>query len=43
MDAHMSFDKEKMFENSDENKKEEKKEERFVWSYVLRPERKGFK
>lgn len=39
MDAHMSYDKEELVNNN----KNEKEENKFVWSYVLRPVKKGYK
>jgi hypothetical protein len=40
MDNHMTYDKEEMLKKDGD---EESKDEKFVWSYVLRPVRKGFK
>jgi hypothetical protein len=38
MDEHKTYDKEKMLGN--QNK--ENKKERFIWSYIIKPVRKGF-
>jgi hypothetical protein len=38
MDEHKTYDKEKMLSN---NQNKDKKE-RFIWSYIIKPVRKGY-
>lgn len=40
MDKHMTYDKEKMLNVKEADAK--KKPERFIWSYIIRPVRKGY-
>ena len=44
MDKHMTYDKEKMLniDQSNEELKDHKKKDKFIWSYIIRPVRKGF-
>jgi hypothetical protein len=41
MDKHMTYDKEKML-NVKTDTEATKKPERFIWSYIIRPVRKGY-
>ena len=39
----MTYDKEKMLNMKEQDNKEKKpKKEKFIWSYIIRPVRKGF-
>ena len=43
MDQHMTYDKEKMLkEGYEQQKEQEKKPKKYIWSYIIKPVRKGY-
>jgi hypothetical protein len=43
MDQHMTYDKEKMLKEGYEQEKEQaKKPKKYIWSYIIKPVRKGY-
>jgi hypothetical protein len=46
MDQHMTYDKEKMlkegYEQDKEASRQDKKPKKYIWSYIIKPVRKGY-
>jgi hypothetical protein len=42
MDKHMTYDKERMLNVKTDTDGTKNKPERFIWSYIIRPVRKGY-
>ena len=46
MDQHITYDKERMlkegYEEVDSKQEQKKKSQRFIWSYIIKPVRKGY-
>jgi hypothetical protein len=43
MDQHMTYDKEKMLkEGYEQQREQEKKPKKYIWSYIIKPVRKGY-